>query len=81
MTNSINSIWIYVDGQKCLATPNLDKGNNVYGERLVQDNHKEFRQWDVYRSKLAAAIQKGMQNFPFTTGSRCYTLALRLVRR
>ena len=70
MTNSINSLWIYIDGQKCLATPNLDKGNNVYGERLVQDNHKEFRQWDVYRSKLAAAIQKGMQNFPFTTGSR-----------
>jgi fibrillarin-like pre-rRNA processing protein len=70
MTNSINSFWIYVDGQKCLATPNLDKGNNVYGERLVQDNHKEFRQWDVYRSKLAAAIQKGMQNFPFAAGSR-----------
>jgi fibrillarin-like pre-rRNA processing protein len=70
MTNSINNLWIYVDGQKCLATPNLDNGNNVYGERLVQDNHKEFRQWDVYRSKLAAAIQKGMQNFPFTVGGR-----------
>jgi fibrillarin-like pre-rRNA processing protein len=70
MTNSINSLWIYVDGQKCLVTPNLDKGNSVYGERLIQDNHKEFRQWDVYRSKLAAAIQKGMQNFPFTVGSR-----------
>jgi len=70
MTNSINSLWIYIDGQKCLVTPNLDKGNSVYGERLIQDNHKEFRQWDVYRSKLAAAIQKGMQNFPFTVGSR-----------
>jgi fibrillarin-like pre-rRNA processing protein len=68
--NSNTKIWIYVDGQKCLATPNLDKGNTVYGERLIQDNHKEFRQWDVYRSKLAAAIQKGMQNFPFGVGSR-----------
>lgn len=68
--NSNSKIWIYVDGQKCLATPNLDKGNTVYGERLIQDNHKEFRQWDVYRSKLAAAIQKGMQNFPFRVGSR-----------
>ena len=68
--NSNSKIWIYVDGQKCLATPNLDKGNTVYGERLIQDNHKEYRQWDVYRSKLAAAIQKGMQNFPFRVGSR-----------
>jgi fibrillarin-like pre-rRNA processing protein len=68
--NSNSKIWIYVDGQKCLATPNLDKGNSVYGERLIQDNQKEFRQWDVYRSKLAAAIQKGMQNFPFRVGSR-----------
>jgi fibrillarin-like pre-rRNA processing protein len=68
--NSNSKIWIYVDGQKCLATPNLDKGNKVYGERLIHDNHIEFRQWDVYRSKLAAAIQKGMQNFPFRGGSR-----------
>lgn len=68
--NSNSKIWILVDGQKYLATPNLDKGNTVYGERLIQDNHKEFRQWDVYRSKLAAAIQKGMQNFPFRIGSR-----------
>jgi fibrillarin-like pre-rRNA processing protein len=68
--NSNTKMWIYVDGQKCLATPNLDRGNTVYGERLIQDNHKEYRQWDVYRSKLAAAIQKGMQNFPFRVGSR-----------
>lgn len=63
-------MWIYVDGQKCLATPNLDKGSTVYGEKLIRDDHKEFRQWDVYRSKLAAAIHKGMQNFPFMGGTR-----------
>lgn len=68
--NSNSKIWVYVDGQKCLATPNLDEGNTVYGERLIRDNHKEFRQWDVYRSKLAAAIQKGMRDFPFRVGSR-----------
>jgi fibrillarin-like pre-rRNA processing protein len=48
----------------------LDKGYNVYGELIVLVNLKEFRQWDFYRSNLAAAIQKGMHNFPFTTGSR-----------
>lgn len=63
-------MWIYVDGQKCLATPNLDKGSTVYGEKLIRDDHKEFRQWDMYRSKLAAAIHKGMQNFPFMAGTR-----------
>jgi fibrillarin-like pre-rRNA processing protein len=68
--NGYSKLWIYVDGQKCLVTPNLDKGNTVYGERLIQDSHREFRNWDVYRSKLAAAIQKGMQNFPFQVGSR-----------
>lgn len=68
--NNSNKIWIYVDGQKSLATLNLDIGNNVYGERLIQDNHKEFRQWDVYRSKLAAALHKGMQILPFMNGTR-----------
>lgn len=68
--NSYSKLWVYVDGQKCLVTPNLDKGNTVYGERLIQDNQKEFRSWDIYRSKLAAAIQKGLQNFPFHVGSR-----------
>jgi fibrillarin-like pre-rRNA processing protein len=68
--NSNSKIWTFVDGQKCLATPNLDEGNTVYGERLIQDNHKEYRQWDMHRSKLAAAVHKGMQNFPFKVGSR-----------
>ncbi|HZD35328.1 MAG TPA: fibrillarin-like rRNA/tRNA 2'-O-methyltransferase [Nitrososphaeraceae archaeon] len=68
--NNNTKIWIYVDGQKSLATPNLDIGHNVYGERLIQDSHKEFRQWDAYRSKLAAAIHKGIQNLPFVNGTR-----------
>ena len=63
-----NKIWTYVDGQKCLATPNLDIGNSVYGERLIQDNHQEFRLWDAYRSKLAAAIHKGMHDLPIFAG-------------
>lgn len=63
-------LWIYVDGKKCLATPNLDSGSTVYGERLIHHNHQEFREWDVYRSKLAAALYKGMEYFPFSSGSR-----------
>jgi fibrillarin-like pre-rRNA processing protein len=64
------NLWVNVDGVKCLVTPNLDKGNSVYGERLIRDEGMEFRQWDVYRSKLAAALYRGMQNFPFAVGTR-----------
>ena len=45
-------------------TENLIPGNKVYGERLVQRNGKEYRQWDIKRSKLAAAMKLGLKKFP-----------------
>jgi len=43
-----------------LYTKNLDscKGFKVYNERLIHYKNKEFRSWNPYRSKLAAAILK-----------------------
>ena len=43
-----------------IYTENLDscKGIKVYNERLVRHKNKEFRSWNPYRSKLAAAILK-----------------------
>lgn len=43
-----------------LATLNLAPGFRVYGEKLVRIGGKEYRIWDVRRSKLGAAIKKGM---------------------
>jgi len=54
------SIWIRTDGQKQLATPNLVAGDSIYGEKLVKYNDEEYRVWDPYRSKLAAAIKNGL---------------------
>ena len=53
---------VVTDGRR-LSSLNLDKGNSVYGERLFQENGKEYRQWDHRRSKLGAAILKNI-NLP-----------------
>ncbi len=52
------------DGSQRLATKNFAVGRTVYGERLVKSNGGEYRVWDPYRSKLAAAILKGLQTVP-----------------
>jgi len=48
-----------------IATENLVPGARVYDERLVKEEGKEYRIWDPFRSKLAAAIKKGLKTFPF----------------
>jgi fibrillarin-like pre-rRNA processing protein len=48
------------DGSSRLATRNLVPGKNVYGERLIRHEGVEYRVWDAFRSKLAAAILKKM---------------------
>ncbi|MBN2517321.1 MAG: fibrillarin-like rRNA/tRNA 2'-O-methyltransferase [Candidatus Altiarchaeota archaeon] len=50
---------------KALATENLSPGSRVYGEELVEKDGKELRMWNPHRSKLAAAILKGLRSFPF----------------
>ena len=52
------------DGSQRLATKNLAQGKSVYGERLVKFKSSEYRLWDPFRSKLAAAILKGLETVP-----------------
>ena len=61
--------WIQIDGEKKLATQNFVPGNQVYNEKLVQYNGVECRIWNPFRSKLAAAIMNGLDDFPFTQKS------------
>jgi len=57
--------WIALeDGTRRLATTNLAPGHSVYGERLVKFQGMEYRVWDAFRSKLAAAILKGLETVP-----------------
>lgn len=57
--------WITLeDGSKRLSTKNLAPEHQVYGERLVKFQGIEYRVWDAFRSKLAAAILKGLETVP-----------------
>ena len=48
--------------RKQLYTINLVPGLNVYGEKLINENGIEYREWDAFKSKLAASILKGSPN-------------------
>ena len=61
--------WI-IDAEKILATKNLAPGVQVYGERLFRVGGVEYRAWIPYRSKLAAAILKGIKEIFIRPGSK-----------
>jgi len=56
------------DGTQRLATKNLTPSKNVYGERLIRYEGVEYRLWDPFRSKLAAAILKNLMSVPIKLG-------------
>ena len=50
------TLWKYV---------NSFKSRMVYNEKLITKKGIEYRSWDPFRSKLAAAIMNGLEIFPF----------------
>jgi fibrillarin-like pre-rRNA processing protein len=57
--------WIKSEGERKLSTENLVPGNQVYKEKLIVKKGTEYRLWDPFRSKLAAAIMNELEYFPF----------------
>jgi fibrillarin-like pre-rRNA processing protein len=55
--------WIEGEKKK-IATINLVEGYAPFGEELVE----KYRIWNQYRSKWAAAIMKGIKEFPLRAG-------------
>lgn len=56
---------VFLDDGSCrLATRNLAPGRSVYGEKLIKYEGVEYRIWDAFRSKLAAAILKDIKFVP-----------------
>jgi fibrillarin-like pre-rRNA processing protein len=53
-----------------IYTENLTPGRQVYKERLLKKDNTEYRNWDPFRSKLCAAIRKGLRTFPFSNSSK-----------
>ena len=62
--------WITIHGEKQIATLNLVKGIDVYGEKLVKYGGEEYRVWDPFRSKLAGALQNGLTDLPVMNKSK-----------
>lgn len=58
--------YVTVNGKEHIATINLLKGITLYGEKLISRNGNEYRTWDPFRSKLAAAYIKGL-HFEFSS--------------
>jgi fibrillarin-like pre-rRNA processing protein len=66
MKEKFPGVFLY---ENQLLTLNLTPGFRVYGEKLVKEESKEYRFWDLYRSKLAAAIKNGLKYLPIKPGS------------
>ncbi len=61
---------VYEDrASKRLYTINLVPGKKVYEESLVKQDNVEYREWDPYSSKLAAAILNGCCNIFLRNGN------------
>lgn len=67
--SKIFEVYESLEGKrKQLYTINLLTGQNVYGEKLVEENGIEYRGWDAFKSKLAASILNGSPNIGIRKG-------------
>ena len=65
MKEDNNYFWFSLDGERKLFTENFTPQKQVYKEKLVVKNGIEYRNWEPFRSKLAACIMNGLEEFPF----------------
>lgn len=60
---------VFQEGRK-LYTLNSSPGVELFDEELLAVDGKEYRSWNPLRSKLAAAIVKGLQELPVKGNSK-----------
>jgi len=69
-----NGIFIAHGKEDALVTRNLVPGEAVYGEKRIAvegaDGKVEYRVWNPFRSKIAAAILGGIENIWISPGSK-----------
>jgi len=67
-------VFIAQGKEDALVTRNMAPGNSVYGEKRMDHEEngvkKEYRAWNPFRSKLAAAILGGVENIWMKPGSK-----------
>ncbi len=67
MINPFRLKGVYTDGRR-FYTKSLSPGKKVYNEVLLRQGGDEFRSWDPTRSKLAAALKKGVSQIGIKPG-------------
>ena len=76
MEEDRNYFWFNLDGERKLFTENFSPGNQVYKEKLLDKKGIEYRNWEPFRSKLAACIMNGLDEFPFKDKSNVLYLGV-----
>ena len=69
MEEDRNYFWFNLEGEEKLFTENFSPGKQVYKEKLLNQKGVEYRNWEPFRSKLAACIMNGLDEFPFKNSS------------
>ena len=59
-----------------LFTRGLVRGSKAFTKSLVRINSEEYREWNPYKSKAAAAILQGIKNFPIKQGIKVLYLGI-----
>jgi len=67
--------WLDHKNGKKLTTKNLIKGNRFHKDNILQKSQHEFRIWNPYTSKLAAAIINGLEILPIMKNSKVLYIA------
>ena len=59
-----------------LLTINQKPGRKLFTEQLISAGGSEYRVWDPNRSKPAAAVAKGLKEFPLKNGTKVLYLGI-----
>ncbi len=73
LTEKFPGVWI---SGKSIFTENFVPGEKVFTKRVVKFRGREYREWDPYRSKPAAAIKKGLKVFPLAKNAKILYLGI-----
>jgi fibrillarin-like pre-rRNA processing protein len=59
-----------------IFTKNLLPGDSTYSKSIARHEGAELREWNPFRSKPAAAIMKGIKEFPLAAGMKVLYLGI-----
>ena len=67
------SVW---KSSKKIFTVNAIPGEKIFTPALLKKDNTEYREWDPNRSKPAAAIARGLKEFPIKPKSKILYLGI-----